>query len=153
MLPPPAWTSSVNVDLLSLISIRDSGSQAAGVCGGGEALLSWGTLYVLMTNAMGSRGAPSGCMGIHVLLQELFDKLRPGTLSTDKYKKPADYGLKPEKGKSWRDFLYQQHESKRNTHPWINTRGEIFGRFRTGGLMRKILLHITHPCDGRLKHL
>ena len=105
--------------------------------------------YVLMTNAMGSSGAPAGCMHIHLLLLEIADKLKPGALTTDVYKRPVEQGLTSEATADWRQYIHRPHASKENTFPWVNTRGMIFGRYRTEGRMLKNLLHITPPRDGR----
>ena len=98
--------------------------------------------YVLMTNAMGTSGAPAGCVSLHILLLELAELYSPGKLTTKDYKGPESYGLVKESDKKWEDFLVKPHESKQNDQKWVGLRGETFGRFKTGSTMLCDLLHM-----------
>ena len=109
-------------------------------------------LYVLMGNAMGTSGAPAGCVSLHILLLDLADRIKKGTMMTNEYSRPDTYGLAVETGKSWKDFLVHRPPHiktksgsvrvHRNDHSWVYLRGEFYGRWKTGDIMLMLLLHM-----------
>ena len=97
---------------------------------------------VLMTNAMGTAGAPASCVALHVGLVELADKLSPGILSTTDYTMPTAYGLKVDKDLKWTDFLAKDPVRRVNPRKWVYLQGAAYGKWKTGTKLEQFLVHI-----------